>query len=59
MDSNRILCCICRREMALAQDVHAEECTGRKWDVTHIPEEIQTASATGIVQSSFINIVKV
>lgn len=45
--------------MALAQDVHAEECTGRKWDVTHIPEEIQTASATGIVQSSFINIVKV
>jgi len=35
----------------MAQDVKSEECTG-KWDVTHIPEELQTVSMTGIVLSS-------
>lgn len=34
----------------MAQDVRTEECVGRQKEVTHIPKEIQNASATGIVQ---------
>ena len=39
---------ICRTGESMAQDIKAEECT-EKWDVTHIPEELQTASSTGTV----------
>lgn len=36
----------------MAQDVKAEECPDRKWDVIHIPDELQKASTTGMTVHS-------
>ncbi|KAG0587242.1 hypothetical protein KC19_2G150900 [Ceratodon purpureus] len=44
-----------RLKRAMAQDVRTEECVGRQWDVTHIPEELQNASATVSVLAASIN----
>ena len=49
---NQIYIEFAEEKITKALDVKAEECTDRMWDVTHIPEELQNASTTGIIQSS-------